>query len=86
MAILDNVSGVIQPGRMTLQLGPPAAGKSTLLKALAGKLAHERGLTVRLGCPSPASRSCKLRCTGVVALLACLQSLSMPIVLQSACC
>ncbi len=48
MAILSNVSSVIQPGRMTLLLGPPAAGKSTLLKALAGKLARERGLKVRL--------------------------------------
>lgn len=38
MAILNNVSGVIKPGRTTLLLGPPAAGKSTLLKALAGKL------------------------------------------------
>ena len=35
--ILDNMSGVIQPGRMTLLLGPPGSGKSTLLKALAGK-------------------------------------------------
>ena len=38
MAILNNVSGVLKPGRTTLLLGPPAAGKSTLLKALAGKL------------------------------------------------
>lgn len=40
MAILNNVSGVLKPGRTTLLLGPPAAGKSTLLKALAGKLQH----------------------------------------------
>jgi ABC-type multidrug transport system ATPase subunit len=46
MAILNNVSSVVQPGRTTLLLGPPAAGKSTLLKALAGKLAHEGGLKV----------------------------------------
>ncbi|KAK7275991.1 hypothetical protein RIF29_17120 [Crotalaria pallida] len=38
MTILDNVSGVIKPGRMTLLLGPPGAGKSTLLCALSGKL------------------------------------------------
>ena len=47
MDILSNISSVIQPGRTTLLLGPPAAGKSTLLKALAGKLARERGLKVR---------------------------------------
>ena len=41
--ILDNMSGVIQPGRMTLLLGPPGSGKSTLLKALAGKF-HQSGV------------------------------------------
>ena len=46
MAILNDVSSVIRPGRTTLLLGPPAAGKSTLLKALAGKLGHEGGLKV----------------------------------------
>ena len=48
MAVLNNLSGVVRPGRMTLLLGPPAAGKSTLLKALAGKLAHNGGLQVGL--------------------------------------
>uniref|UniRef100_A0A0E0IQF1 ABC transporter domain-containing protein n=1 Tax=Oryza nivara TaxID=4536 RepID=A0A0E0IQF1_ORYNI len=38
LVILDDVSGVIKPGRMTLLLGPPASGKSTLLLALADKL------------------------------------------------
>lgn len=38
LVILDNVSGVIPPRRLTLLLGPPSAGKTTLLKALAGKL------------------------------------------------
>ncbi|XP_072954744.1 ABC transporter G family member 51 [Typha angustifolia] len=38
LTILDNVSGVVKPGRMTLLLGPPASGKTTLLLALAGKL------------------------------------------------
>ena len=47
MAILNGISSVLQPGRMTLLLGPPAAGKSTLLKALAGKLVYERSLKVR---------------------------------------
>nr|QVT92293.1 ABC transporter [Salvia miltiorrhiza] len=36
--ILKDVSGVIKPSRMTLLLGPPSSGKTTLLLALAGKL------------------------------------------------
>ncbi|KAJ0075263.1 hypothetical protein Patl1_34349 [Pistacia atlantica] len=38
LQILQDVSGIIRPGRMTLLLGPPASGKTTLLLALAGKL------------------------------------------------
>ena len=38
LTILDNINGVIKPGRMTLLLGPPGSGKTTLLLALAGKL------------------------------------------------
>ncbi|EES01392.1 ABC transporter G family member 38 [Sorghum bicolor] len=36
--ILKGVSGVVRPSRMTLLLGPPSSGKTTLLLALAGKL------------------------------------------------
>ncbi|KZV28328.1 Pleiotropic drug resistance 12 [Dorcoceras hygrometricum] len=36
--ILKDVSGVIKPCRMTLLLGPPSSGKTSLLLALAGKL------------------------------------------------
>ncbi|XP_051135802.1 pleiotropic drug resistance protein 1-like [Andrographis paniculata] len=38
ISILDDVSGIVKPGRMTLLLGPPSSGKTTLLLALAGKL------------------------------------------------
>ncbi|GAB4850133.1 transcription factor [Ancistrocladus abbreviatus] len=38
ITILHDTSGIIKPGRMTLLLGPPSSGKTTLLLALAGKL------------------------------------------------
>ncbi|KDP36994.1 hypothetical protein JCGZ_06050 [Jatropha curcas] len=38
LTILKDVSGVIKPSRLTLLLGPPSSGKTTLLLALAGKL------------------------------------------------
>ncbi|GKV35637.1 hypothetical protein SLEP1_g43882 [Rubroshorea leprosula] len=38
VTILRDVSGIIKPCRMTLLLGPPSSGKTTLLLALAGKL------------------------------------------------
>ncbi|KAJ4958314.1 hypothetical protein NE237_025425 [Protea cynaroides] len=38
LPILHDVSGMIKPGRMTLLLGPPSSGKTTLLLSLAGKL------------------------------------------------
>ena len=30
--VLDGVSGVLRPGRLTLLMGPPGAGKSVFLK------------------------------------------------------
>ncbi|KAA3475149.1 pleiotropic drug resistance protein 3-like [Gossypium australe] len=36
--ILKDTSGIIKPSRMTLLLGPPGCGKTTLLQALSGKL------------------------------------------------
>ncbi|KAK9826217.1 hypothetical protein WJX74_000632 [Apatococcus lobatus] len=35
--MLDDISGVIHPGRLCLLLGPPGSGKTTLLRALAAK-------------------------------------------------
>ncbi|KAL1156684.1 hypothetical protein V6Z11_A08G107000 [Gossypium hirsutum] len=41
LPILNDVSGIIKPRRMTLVLGPPSSGKTTLLLALAGKLGKD---------------------------------------------
>ncbi|KAF9617024.1 hypothetical protein IFM89_033094 [Coptis chinensis] len=41
LSILNDVSGVLKPGRMTLLLGPPGSGKTTLLLALSGKLGSD---------------------------------------------
>ncbi|XP_061982098.1 pleiotropic drug resistance protein 1-like isoform X6 [Populus nigra] len=38
LTILKDVSGIIKPSRLTLLLGPPNSGKTTLLLAMAGKL------------------------------------------------
>ncbi|XP_017215242.1 pleiotropic drug resistance protein 1-like [Daucus carota subsp. sativus] len=38
LSILRDISGIVKPCRMTLLLGPPSSGKTTLLLALAGKL------------------------------------------------
>ncbi|KAG6611491.1 pleiotropic drug resistance protein ABC superfamily [Phytophthora cinnamomi] len=39
--ILRNVSGVLEPGTMTLVLGQPGSGKSSLLKMLGGRLSTD---------------------------------------------
>ncbi|KAJ7973218.1 Pleiotropic drug resistance ABC transporter [Quillaja saponaria] len=36
--IINDIGGIIKPGRITLLLGPPGSGKTTLLKALSGNL------------------------------------------------
>jgi ABC-type multidrug transport system ATPase subunit len=45
--ILHNVSGVVKPGTMTLVLGQPGSGKSSLLKLLSGRLPHDKNLAVK---------------------------------------
>ncbi|OAY38969.1 hypothetical protein MANES_10G057300v8 [Manihot esculenta] len=46
--ILHSVSGIVKPSRMTLLLGPPASGKTTLLQALAGKMDKDLRLSGRV--------------------------------------
>ncbi|KAF5945787.1 hypothetical protein HYC85_016015 [Camellia sinensis] len=41
LTILDDISGIIRPSRLTLLLGPPSSGKTTLLLALAGRLGQD---------------------------------------------
>ena len=56
ISILNGLSGTIQPGRLTLLLGPPSSGKTTLLKALSGKL---RGSGLKVCLPqAPAGFAC----------------------------
>ncbi|CAI9755629.1 unnamed protein product [Fraxinus pennsylvanica] len=38
LSILNNISGIIRPSRLTLLLGPPSSGKTTFLLALANRL------------------------------------------------
>lgn len=46
--ILNRVSGMFTPGKMTAVIGPSGSGKSTLLNVLGGRLSHSSG-TLKLG-------------------------------------
>ncbi|KAH9298064.1 hypothetical protein KI387_029746, partial [Taxus chinensis] len=48
LPILADVSGMVKPCRMTLLLGPPSSGKTTLLLALAGRLASDLKISGRV--------------------------------------
>ncbi|PNX91914.1 pleiotropic drug resistance protein 1-like [Trifolium pratense] len=48
LTVLHDVSGIIKPKRMTLLLGPPSSGKTTLLLALAGRLGKDLKLSGRV--------------------------------------
>ncbi|KAF7843300.1 pleiotropic drug resistance protein 1-like [Senna tora] len=48
VTILKDVSGIIKPRRMTLLLGPPSSGKTTLLLAMSGKLDPSLKVTGRV--------------------------------------
>ncbi|XP_052209796.1 ABC transporter G family member 32-like isoform X2 [Diospyros lotus] len=37
LSVINNINGIIRPSRLTLLLGPPSSGKTTLLLALAGR-------------------------------------------------
>ncbi|CBI28131.3 hypothetical protein VitviT2T_016593 [Vitis vinifera] len=48
LTILDDISGIIRPSRLTLLLGPPSSGKTTLLLALAGRLGSDLKVSGRI--------------------------------------
>ncbi|EEY69760.1 ATP-binding Cassette (ABC) Superfamily [Phytophthora infestans T30-4] len=47
--ILKNISGVFAPGEITLLLGQPGSGKSSLMKILSGRFPIEKNITVEGG-------------------------------------
>ncbi|KAL9251895.1 ABC transporter G family member 32-like protein [Drosera capensis] len=48
LTILDDISGIIRPSRLTLLLGPPSSGKTILLMALAGRLGQGLQISGRI--------------------------------------
>ncbi|GMF40663.1 unnamed protein product [Phytophthora fragariaefolia] len=44
--ILKHVSGVFQPGTITLVLGQPGSGKSSLMKLLSGRFPNQKNVTI----------------------------------------
>ena len=46
LLVTEHVASVLLQGTLTLLIGPPASGKSTLLKALTGRLKGAKSLQV----------------------------------------
>ncbi|KAG1706825.1 hypothetical protein DVH05_027677 [Phytophthora capsici] len=44
--ILKNISGVFNPGTITLVLGQPGSGKSALMKVLSGRFPMKKNITI----------------------------------------
>ncbi|KAK1937114.1 ABC transporter G family member 31 [Phytophthora citrophthora] len=44
--ILKNVSGIFKPGTITLVLGQPGSGKSSLMKLLSGRFPNDKNITL----------------------------------------
>eukprot|EP00644_Phytophthora_capsici_P014687 jgi/Phyca11/11692/fgenesh1_pm.PHYCAscaffold_78_\ len=44
--VLKNVSGVFKPGTITLVLGQPGSGKSSLMKLLSGRFPNDKNITL----------------------------------------
>ncbi|GER52403.1 pleiotropic drug resistance transporter 5 [Striga asiatica] len=65
LTILKDASGIIKPSRMTLLLGPPSSGKTTLLLALAGKLDPTLKATAMQGVESSLITDYTLRILGL---------------------
>jgi iron complex transport system ATP-binding protein len=61
--LLDAVSLSVRPGEIVALVGPNAAGKSTLLRLLAGELTPDRGQVVCLGQPLQDWSIRELACT-----------------------
>lgn len=47
LALLAPCSGVLRPGRLTLVLGPPGSGRTTFLRALAGRAQKQSDIKVK---------------------------------------
>src|SRR3954452_5276684 len=67
LAVLQGVSGMVEPGEMMLVTGPNGSGKSTLLRCLAGLLAPDEGTIEYQENGTPLDTSERRRAVGVVA-------------------
>ena len=78
ITILHPMSGVLKPGRLTLLLGPPSSGKTTLLKALSGKLPSQQGgdLQARRAAALAHPQACIIPCLGSMQPLRCWRTLA----------